>query len=310
MIEKEKLHIETFAGWGDCIFSRGVIRELCKTKDVYLETPLPDMFRDLPVKFIHTTTQYRTQAKIKPSDKIKFTTLPIGIKKIKLHYDNDLISSTVMAMLLKQCDLPLDTKLKWDLPDFSDELNSLNLNIPVDKKLAIVRPATIRAEWKVITRPPNPQYLYWASHALVDYGYHVISVADLEPDVEWLHMGQDVFSHQKFYKGEVTMYALLELMKKADIVVGGSGFIVPAAVSANTNLFLILGGRLSYDGITKIIHPTMNLDRITWAMPANPCRCAIDVHPDGEPTCNKYIPDIDSKFMEFMRQVNRNQTLS
>lgn len=305
MIKKEKLHIETFAGFGDCIYSRGIIRELCKTYEIYIETPLPDMFRDLPVNFIYTTTKYRTQSKIKPSNKIKFVNLPENIKKIKLHYDHDLASSTVMTMLLKQCELPLDTKLTWDLPDFSDELKEANIQIPKDKKLAIVRPATIRAEWKVITRPPNPQYLYWASHALMEYGYHVISVADLEPDVEWLHMGQDVVANKKLYKGELPMYALLELMKQAEVVVGGSGFIVPAAISANTNLFIIFGGRMLYDSPHKII-PVHTKSLVNWAMPANPCRCGIDIHPEGEPTCNKYIPDIDSKFMEFMLKVHGN----
>lgn len=301
-MKKEKLHIETFAGWGDCIYSRPCIRELAKTKDIYLETPLPDLFRDLPVKFIKTTTHYRTQAKVVPSDKIKFTELPTGIRKIKLHYDYNLQTSTVMTMLLNQCELPLDTKLEWDLPDFSDELKQANIKIPEGKKLAIVRPATIRAEWKVITRPPNPQYLYWASHALVEYGYHVISVADLEPDVEWLHMGQDVESHQKLYKGELHMYALFELMKQAEVVVGGSGFIVPAAISAETNLFVIFGGRMGYDSPNKVL-PLGVKSLVSWAMPANPCRCTVDVHPEEEPTCNKYIPDIDSKFMEFMFKV-------
>lgn len=303
-MKKEKLHIETFAGWGDCIYARACVKELAKTKEIYLETPLPDLFRDLPVKFIKTTTKYRTQAKTKPSSKIKFVELPKDIKKIQLYYNQNLQSSTVMAMLLTQCGLPLDTKLDWDLPDFSEELEQANIQIPKDKKIAIVRPATIRAEWKVITRPPNPQYLYWTSYALMEYGYHVISVADLEPDVEWLHMGQDVVANQKFYKGELPMYALLELMKKAEVVVGGSGFIVPASISARTNLFVIFGGRLLYDAPNKII-PIDAPSLVSWAMPANPCRCTVDMHPEGEPACNKFIPDIDSRFMEFMLKVQK-----
>lgn len=304
-MKKEKLHIKTLKGFGDNLFCRSCIKELIKTKEIYLETPLPDLYRDLPVKFIQTDPEYRTQSKVKPSDKISFTTFPPNIRKLELMYDFNLQTSTVMSMLLKQCDLPLDTKLTWDLPDFSDELNALNLNIPVDKKLAIIRPATVRAEWKVITRQPNPQYLNWCSHALVDYGYHVISVADLEPDKEWLHMGLDVHSHQKFYAGEIPMYALLELMKKAEIVVGGSGFIVPAAISAQTNLFLVSGGRFLYDAPQKIIPLDADREKIGLAIPANPCRCSVDQHPDGQETCNKFIPDIDTKFLEFMMKIRQ-----
>ena len=304
-IVKEKLHVITYDGWGDSIYSRQIIRELSKTKEIYLQTSLPDIYRDLPVKFIPNKSIYRTQAKHITSDHITYSELPPDIPNVKLFYNEDLQTSTVVSLLLKKAGLPLDTKLEWDLPDFKEELSRCNLNIPTDKPLAIVRPATQRKEWHVSTRNPDPHYINWCSFMLMEWGYHVISVADLEKNKEWLVNNQDVCAHQKFYSGEIPMLALFELMKEAKIVVGGSGFIVPASVSAGTNLFLISGGRLGYDGISKIIHPTMNLSKIQWAMPSNPCRCTLNHH-----DCNKYIPDLDSRFVEFMRQVNHNQTLS
>lgn len=299
MAKKEKIYIKTFDGFGDNLYTRSVIKELIKNKDVYIQTPLPDIYRDLPVKFVYTQSEYRTQSKIKPSKHIKFNDAP-DIKAIELKYDQDLYTSNVMTILLKKVNLPLDTKLEWDLPDFTEELSELNLNIPLDKKIAIVRPSTIRMEWPVPSRAADQTYINWCSSTLMDWGYHVISVADLEKDKEWLYNNMDIHAHQKFYKGEVPIYALLELIKKAELVVGGSGFIVPATVSANTNLFLILGGRLGYDSPAKTLHPTMDMSKISCALPTNPCRCGQDDH-----DCDKRIHDIDYKFLEFVSKNNK-----
>lgn len=118
---------------------------------------------------------------------------------------------------------------------------------------------------------------------------------------EWLADGIDVPAQMKLYKGELGVYGTLELIKHAEIVVGGSGFIIPATVSSDTNLFLILGGRLMYDGISKTLHPSMNLNKIGWASPKNPCKCTLNKH-----DCDKTIPTLDSDFFNFLRKINDN----
>lgn len=294
---KKSIHVVTMSGIGDSIFQRALIKYLAKDNIIYLSTVLPDMYSDIPnVEFIKTKTSLRTQNKVIHSPNIKFVDLPKDIKTYSPFYSGEhLIQGNLISSLMQQLHIPLDTKLEWDLPDFSEHLK--DFKIP-DKKFAIVRPSTIRKEWPVYSRGADPSYLLWCSKTLMDFGYHVISIADLEKDVEWLDGNIDVYAHEKYYKGELGIYQIMELMKRASIVVSGVGFCVPAAVCAKTNLFTIFGGRMAYDNPSKIFHPTMDLSRVFWATPDKPCRCTLDDH-----HCNKRIENLDSDFMKFLSKI-------
>jgi ADP-heptose:LPS heptosyltransferase len=296
------LHIKTYEGIGDCLYTRPFIKILAKTNQIYIDTVLPKLFSDIPnVKFIkHEAATYRTQQKQLLNDDTKYVNLP---KKIDKYYEpqyggKELMSDSIISTFYRQLQIPFSEKLDWSLPDFSDKFNLL---IPTDKKIAIIRPHTIRKEWEVSTRGANPNYIAWCCKILNEAGYFTIAIADLQKGEEVLADGVDVPAQLKLYKGELGIYGTLELIKRADLVVGGSGFIIPACASAQTPLFLILGGRLAYDGISKTLHPSMDLNKIHYANPANPCKCTLNKH-----DCDKRIYDLDVKFFDFLRAIQQN----
>lgn len=278
---------------------------LAKTNQVYIKTPLPKIFKDVSnIKFIKVVEEtYRTQQKSLNIDDTIYSELPKNIyKTYDPHYAGvELLDTSIVGNFYKQFNIPFTEKLEWKLPSFDVDLSSILNKVPKNAKIAIIRPATIRKEWQVETRNANPNYIAWCCKILNEAGYYTIAIADLQRGEEWLADNIDVPAQLKLYKGELGIYGTLDLIKHAEIVVGGSGFIIPATTSSNTNLFLILGGRLMYDGIGKTLHPSMNLNKIHYVQPANPCRCTLNKH-----DCNKAINDLDIKFFDFLRQINDN----
>ena len=297
--------VKTFSGIGDNIYTLPFVKVLAETNQVYIQTPLPNIYKDVPnikfVKFDEMT--YRTQKKSLLNDSTKYSILPKNIYKtyVPQYGGKELLENSVIGIFYNEFSMPYNTKIEWKLPSFKDELGKFLNTIPKDRKIAIIRPATIRKEWQVSTRNSNPNYIAWCCRVLNEAGYYTISIADLKDGEEWLADGIDVPAQLKLYKGELGIFGTLELFKHADIVVAGSGFALPAAVSSDTNLFLILGGRLLYDGISKTLHPSMNLNKISWAIPDMPCKCSLNSH-----GCTKTISTLDSDFFNFLRKVNDN----
>jgi ADP-heptose:LPS heptosyltransferase len=294
------IHIKTYEGIGDCLYTRPFIKILAQSNNVYIDTVLPKLFSDIDnVHFIkHDAETYRTQQKELNKDDTVYVNLP---KKIDKYYQpqygsKELTTDSIISTFYKQLQIPFYEKLDWSLPDFSDILDKHN--IPTDRKIAIIRPHTIRKEWEVTTRGANPNYIAWCCKILNEAGYYTIAIADLEKNVEVLADNIDVPAQLKLYKGELGIYGTLELIKRADLVVGGSGFIIPACASAQTPLFLILGGRLAFDGISKTLHPSMDLNKIHYAVPDNPCKCMLNKH-----ECDKKISKLDVEFFNFLRIV-------
>lgn len=298
----ENIHVKLMEGIGDIIYSRPFVKEIAKTKTVYLETVLPSLFKDIEnIKYVDPKKEtYRTQQKQRVNENVEYHEVPPDTKFINPYYvATDIGSKSVIAFMYEQFEIPFHTKIEWDLPDYSNEFSEFESTLPSDRKIAIIRPATIRKEWEIHTRNPNPNYIAWCCKVLNEAGYYTISIADLEPKKEWLADGIDVPAQLKLHKGELGIFGTLELMKRASIVVGGSGFIIPAAVSANVPLFIMFGGRMIFDSPYKLFHPSMNLNKIGWAVPQNPCKCSFMKH-----NCNKTIPDLDTKFLEFLRNIN------
>lgn len=302
-MDKKNLYITTMEGLGDNIYTRPFIKILSKRYNVYLNTVLPKIYKDLDVKFIDPKKPtYRTQQKELIKNDVSYSELPEFYEEITCHYKGqDLLNDSIITTMYKQFDIPFSEKLEWDLPDYWDEFisNSNSVLIPRDKKIAIIRPATIRAEWEISTRNPNPNYISWCAKVLHESGYYVISIADLEPNKEWLADNINIDSADlKLHSGELGIYGTLELLKMADIIVGGVGFISPAGVSANRPLFTIFGGRQQYDCLQKIFHPSMDFGKLGWSIPDKPCRCTLMKH-----DCNKTISHLDSDFYNFLGKI-------
>jgi len=106
------------------------------------------------------------------------------------------------------------------------------------------------------------------------------------------------YADATLHEGELTTRELLALVRKADIVVGGVGWIVPACIAYGTRLFCILGGTGMYNAPERITHSSMDLSQVYFARPDNYCMCNVMQH-----KCDKRITNLKGMFDEFISRV-------
>lgn len=289
-----KILVHCMEGIGDQIYMRPFIRMLAEDNEVHLSTVLPDLFSDLNVKFVsRPDSLYRTQKKnathVKYEEQQKYDR-EILTKYTKEHLQNNSIISHFESTFGFNVG---DTNPLFNLPYFGAH----DVDLPRGKKIAIIRPVTIRKEWACKTRAPRSEYIAWCCSELKKAGYYTISIADTEPGLEWIE-GEIPNADLKLHKGELGLYKTLSLMEDADIVVGGSGFIIPAVMSmAKPSLFVIFGGRGLYDNPHKVFSFKTNMKKIGWVLPDRFCRCSLMEH-----DCDKTISNLDDHFYKFMKE--------
>lgn len=261
--------IHGMLGLGDNLFERPFIKAL--PKPLYLSTPWPFIFHDIPdVHFIRPQTTLRTQAK-NIARHADWVMPPTRQPTRNIRYGAEGIIQGMTAAFGV-------TPGEFDLPP-------LPLS-PVEGKYVVVRPATVRSEWRADTRNPDPEYIAWAAAEAMRRGYKVISVADLQGNHEWAIEPLPPADVQ-YHQGELPVEQLLALVKGAAAVIGGIGWIVPACLAAKVPAWIICGGQGGFNA-PELICPSEST--ITFAVPDNFCRCRLKQH-----NCDKRISDYDSK---------------
>lgn len=261
---------------GDCLYSRAFVKNL--PKPVYLDTPWPELYADIPgVHFIRPQTTLRTQAKniARHADWV----LPPGRQPARhIRYGAEGIIPGMTACFGV-------APGEFDLPPLPPS--------PETGKYVVVRPATVRSEWRADTRNPDPFYIDAACREAGRRGYRVVSVADLQEGQEW-SVGQLPYARVKYHKGELPVEQLLSLVANASAVIGGIGWLVPAALSAKIPSWIICGGQGGFNA-PELICPAEST--ITFAVPDNFCRCKLKQH-----NCDKRISNYDSKLATWANQ--------
>lgn len=261
-------------GLGDNLFERPFIKAL--PKPIYLSTPWPSLFFDIPgVHFIRPQTTLRTQAKniARHADWV----LPPGRQPARhIRYGAEGIIPGMTACFGV-------APAAFDLPPLPPS--------PETGKYVVVRPATVRSEWRADTRNPLPSYIAEAIMHASARGYKIVSVADLQEGQEWL-VGPEPYADVRYHKGELPVEQLLSLVANASAVIGGIGWLVPAALAAKVPAWIICGGQGGYNA-PELITPREQTN-ITFAVPDNFCRCRLKQH-----TCDKRISNYDAKLTEW-----------
>lgn len=262
--------IHGMRGLGDNIYQRAFIRQL---GEVWLDTPWPELYRDLPVHCVTPNTGLRTQAKNIQRHPV-WAAEPLGMRVLKVAYGR---AGIIPGM--RQCFGVAPGVFDLPAPSAS----------PVPGRYVVVRPVTVRAEWRADTRNPLPEYIALAAAEMRRHGYQVISVADLEPGKEWAlePLPQADIS---YHAGELSVEQLLALVQGAAAVIGGIGWIVPACIAAKVPAWIVCGGQGGFNAPELITAPCMDLSNITFAVPDAFCRCTQKQH-----NCDKRIPHYDQR---------------
>lgn len=295
--------IKCMEGIGDQIYVRPFIKayaEIHSSESVFVDTTLPFLFSDLPVQFVkRQNAQYRTQKAALAKNDVKMVDLPKKIDKtIYQHYSNDdLKNFNIIGNLTKRFGVLEEQLVQLSLPDALSIPNSMTFRSLklAGRKIAVVRPVTYRVEFHCTTKAPLPGYVAWCAKLLREAGYFVISIADCVEGEEWI-VGDEPPADLKLHAGELGLAQTLGLIREADLVIGGPGFIVPAAIAAGTDLFIIFGGRGGFDNPYHLLDLRLNTkSKLGWAIPNNFCRCKFWTH-----DCDKTINDLDSQFFRYM----------
>jgi hypothetical protein len=220
---------------------------------------------------------------------------PLPLKpmpEITIGYSDLVLRSTILATMdirWQRLSIAFDPAL-FDLPDMGPS------PITSERPIAVVRPVTVRKEWQNEARSPRPEYVNALAAELMAT-HTVVAVADLAPGEEWL-VGELPPAHHHFMFGELAIRELLALVRDADIVIGGVGWIVPAGLALKVKTFIILGGQGGYNAPAKITDPRLDLSRIGFAMPEKFCQCINRLH-----NCDKRIADPLGQFLRWSRNM-------
>jgi len=264
-------------GLGDNIYQRAFIKAL--PKPVYLDTPWPEIYSDIPgVHFIRPQTTLRTQAK-NIARHNPWTMPPTRQPTRQIRYGAEGIIPGMTACFGV-------SPGAFDLPPLPPS--------PETGKYVVVRPATVRSEWRADTRNPDPKYIWEAALHAAAKGYQVVLVADLEEGKEWL-VGNLPYADREYLHGELPVEQLLSLVANASAVIGGIGWLVPAALAAKVPAWIICGGQGGFNS-PELITPK-GQSNITFAVPDNFCRCRLKQH-----NCDKRISDYDAKLTAWADQ--------
>ena len=270
--------VKGMLGLGDNIYQRAFIKQY--SNKVYLSTPWPEIYADLPnVKCVLPQTKLRTHLKNIKKQASWESPAPTR-NQVEIRY-GDLGIVRGMARSFKFW------PANFDLPDFG--------RVIADRPYALIRPVTVRKEWVAQSRNPAPEYVAECATVLREAGYLVVSVADLQEGAEWV-VGELPESDIQYHQGELSVTQLMALVKNAAVVVGGVGWIVPAAIAYHTPAWIVMGGNGGFNAPGLITHPTMRLDSIEFVKPDNFCRCKVSVH-----SCDKRISNHANKFTQWLR---------
>lgn len=274
---------------GDNIYSRPFVRDAAAKYDVYLETPWPELYSDLNIKFVCGERRLRTQLKnMARQSPGLWSPPPPVVREIGINYGRDLAQGSIirsMELLWSMVGVVFDPTL-FDLPNMGPS------PISSERPIAVVRPVTVRREWRNEARNPLPEYVSVLSAYLMET-HTVVAVADLEPHEEWL-VGECPPAHHNFLKGELPIRELLALVRDADVMVGGVGWIVPAGLALKVKTFVVLGGHGGHNAPQKITDRRFDLSRIGFAIPDQFCQCSSMLH-----NCTKAMADPLGQFIRW-----------
>jgi hypothetical protein len=289
-IERPSVLIDGMYGIGDNIHQRAGLREMMKTKEVWLLTPHWLMYHDLIAEGLHPIfkdTKLRAQAKTIARERHLFTApppIPGAAWRTKLWYKKPQIDIHGSILGTMMAELGFDgVRGDFSLPipaHWRAKAEALKASWDTGgKPLMIYRPIVRRREWNGESRNPDPG-AYAALYEAARAGFFTISIADLEPEQEWI-VGGEQPANVKLHHGELDFPTMAALFSIADMGFFNAGFGPVLAQAVGLPSVVVYGGRESFrttETAGEWLAPTLGID------PINPCDCHTERH-----NCDKRI---------------------
>lgn len=243
----QPLLISGHHGLGDNLHQRAIIRQLMRDHDVWIESswvaPYYDLIAD-GLKVVHRPTTLRTQSKNAERERSLFSTEkpPRDAEVVKLSYNVRLVREcrSVLGAMFKSANLtPESLDFRLPVPQAWVAKARAVVGNP-GKPIMVYRPLVVRKEWKNEARNPD-HASYAALFKSVRDRFHVVSVADVEPNVEWI-VGERVDVDQSFHRGELDFETLAGLFSLAGLVFCSPGFAVVLAQAVSAPVVSVFGG--------------------------------------------------------------------
>lgn len=294
--------IDGMQGIGDNIYQHPIVQRLVEIhQDVYLRTPWPQLYQDIAdLKFLRPRTKLRVQSENvenwvgwaqEPDQKKRF------YRKVKLTYLG--APAPYYRTMLHTAGLPP-----------SSYFLSLRFNMITERRsIALIRPPTVRRDWRYPARNPKVQYIEWAIDYLKKQGMETFVIASIKNPDEIYDERRPEGADFYFEQGELSVLDMLDLCQVSRVVVGGVGFIVPMCIATGAR------GVIVHGGCGGLNHPRMidapGEGRCIHVLPKNYCICKKPIH-----DCDKDIDlwilqqSIDTALSETNRVIGPGTTES
>lgn len=269
-------------GLGDNIYQIPIVKHFAKTRKVYLATPWPQLFSEIPgISFISPETKLRTQVKNMELSKGVYEAPPEGpVLNVRLNY----------AKFQKR-GWPIHKSLVMSCPTL--QFTGFNYHLKLRERTQargnyiVIRPPTIRSEWPAPSRNPKMLYIQQLTYHLTARGFETIVLADIDPPAE-VYDGPPLRGASKYIvNGELNVTEVLDLIYNAKLVIGGVGFIAPMCIALGTPALIIHGGAGGWNAPEIVDCPGEG--KLTHVLPIHYCKCQKHAH-----RCRK---EIDQKHM-------------
>lgn len=269
------IRVRGMLGLGDNLYQRAVLRLM---GDVELETPWPQLYADLSIRCIRSNTTLRTQQK-NAARQDSIWHRPTSPRNVHLGYNQN---GSILESLFKSVEMPVPNVIDMSGPPKG----------AVRSNVILVRPATIRNEWRADARNPDPRYIAKVIEALKSE-FTIVSVADLSEGHEWA-VGHLPFAHETYHSGELKVEELLQLVEGAAGTVGGVGWITPASMAYKTPHLCLFGGWGAANGPQRIFDKRVDHSMVVQVIPDSFCMCNDQKH-----NCEKTITNLDDHIEHF-----------
>ena len=281
---KPTLLVSGMQGLGDNLHQRSVVRQLMANFEVWLKTPWPSIYHDLAsqgLRLLPSETNLRTQRKNSKREFSQYSpSRPQSFsREIRIWYSQDQVrkrGSFLGAMCaeagLPETEFSLTIKFEW-----LEEAARLIAGWRTTKPILIYRPLVERVEWAgCAARNPDPE-AYSKLLRSVRKDFFVVSIADLEPRVEWV-VSEAIEADVEYHAGELGVEIIAALMRMSRAVFCSAGFALILAQAVGARVVAVFGGHESARFYSRGAKTDFFIE------PNNPCECFSKVH-----SCNKTI---------------------